>query len=303
VTPGNNAAEQTQFSTSLKVLAGLIVLTVVAYWSKLAVMSERWLSDPQYSHGYLVPLFAIGLLWLRKDLLKPNAFQPNWWGLPVLLGGITLRWVGAEYYLEWLDFISLIPCLFGIFLLVGGQNALRWSWPAIGFLFFMIPLPYSLETALREPLRMLGTSASTYLMQILGLPVLAEGNVIVLDDVRIGVVEACSGLRMLMIFFALTTAVALLSDRVLWERLLILFSAVPIALISNTARITVTGVLYMTGQTKLADLVFHDLAGWLMMPLALGLLWVELQLLDNLFITDDEQPLGFELADLLGKKK
>jgi exosortase/archaeosortase family protein len=92
--------------------------------------------------------------------------------------------------------------------------------------------------------------------------------------VRLGVVEACSGLSMLVVFFALCTAVAVLIRRPLWERLLIVAGAVPLALLANIIRIVVTGVLHKVAGPGLADLVFHDLAGWLMMPLALGLLWV-----------------------------
>jgi len=97
--------------------------------------------------------------------------------------------------------------------------------------------------------------------------------------VRLGVVEACSGLSMLVIFFALSTAVAIVVRRPLWERLLLVASAVPIALLCNIIRITVTGVLHKVAGAQLADYVFHDLAGWLMMPMALGMLWVELKIL------------------------
>ena len=143
--------------------------------------------------------------------------------------------------------------------------------------------------------RRIGTEASVYVMQTLGLPALAEGNVIVLDESRIGVAEACSGLRMLMIFFSLTTAVAMISRRPLWERLLVFFSAVPIALIANIGRITVTGTLYWMDYSELAEVVFHDVAGWLMMPFALLLLWIEFWLLSRLLIVEDDRPVTMEL--------
>lgn len=278
-------------------LAALLAAALVwANWTSLAAMSRKWAHDPQYSHGYLVPLFSVVLLWLRRDLLEPHKLRPNWWGLPILLIGIAVRLSGAYFYYEWFDFLSLIPCVAGIVLLVGGWHAIRWAWPAIGFLVFMIPLPYRLEGALRGPLRSIGTMASTYMMQTVGLPALAEGNVVVVNDVRIGVNEACSGLRMLMIFFALSTAVALLSDRPLWERAVIVLSAVPIALVTNITRITVTGLLYATGQDRLADLVFHDLAGWLMMPFALVLLGIELKLLSRLFLVEVRKPMAVGLT-------
>lgn len=258
-------------------------------------MARKWSTDPQYSHGYLVPLFAIGLLWLKRRDLDVDNIAPNWWGLPLLLTGVTLRLCGAFFYFDWLDAISLLPSLAGLVLLLGGWQLFRWAGPAVAFLFFMVPLPYSVEISMQYPLRRIGTEASVYVMQTLGLPALAEGNVIVLDESRIGVAEACSGLRMLMIFFSLTTAVAMISRRPLWERLLVVFSAIPIALIANIGRITVTGTLYWMDYSELAEVVFHDIAGWLMMPFALLLLWIEFWLLSHLFLIPDDHPFPLEL--------
>jgi exosortase len=152
------------------------------------------------------------------------------------------------------------------------------------FLFFMLPLPYRLEVALAQPLQRLATEVSTYTLQTVGFPALSEGNIILLNDTEIGVVEACSGLSMLVGFFALSTGAALLIRRSLGEKIIITLSAVPIAIITNIIRITVTGIMHETLGSRLANLVFHDLAGWLMMPLALGFLWIELQVLSHLLV-------------------
>ena len=116
------------------------------------------------------------------------------------------------------------------------------------------------------------------------MPALAEGNVIRLNEHEIGVVEACSGLRMMVVFFALATAVVLVTQRHWIDKTLIIASAIPIALISNITRVTATGIMYEVGQAELAQHFFHDVAGWLMMPLALGMLWVELKVMQYLFI-------------------
>jgi exosortase len=265
-------------------LAGLVLVLAWSYWTTFATLAHRWHHEPQYSHGYLVPVFSLILLWFRRDLLDWSVFRPNWLGLPLLLAGVASRLVGAYYYVEWFDDLSIVPTLAGLCLLFGGFAAFRWMWPAIGFLVFMIPLPYRLEVAMAHPLQRIATIASCYSMQTLGMPALSEGNVILLDEIRIGVVEACSGLRMLVIFFALSSAVAVLIDRPIWERCLIVVSAIPIALLSNLIRIVVTGILHRTANSELADWVFHDVAGWLMMPLALGMLWVELWILSRLFV-------------------
>jgi exosortase len=270
-------------SVAVAFLAALLCLTWV-YWPTLGEMAQRWARDPQYSHGYLVPAFALFLMWLRRGHLATGAFRPSWWGMPLLLGGIALRLIGTYYSFVWFEAISLLPCLAGLCLLAGGGKAWRWTWPAIAFLFFMVPLPYRLSDALAGPLQNFATTTSTFLLQVFGLPAIAEGNVIQLHEVELNIVEACSGLRMLVIFFALSTAVALLIRRPLWERILLVLSAIPIALFANVARITVTGVLHETVGSELANAVFHDLAGWLMMPLGLLLLALELKILGHLLL-------------------
>ncbi|HTU89272.1 MAG TPA: exosortase/archaeosortase family protein [Gemmataceae bacterium] len=268
----------------LLVPAVLVVVLLWAFAPTLAELGHRWSEDPQYSHGYLVPAFAIVLLWLRRDRCSRIAPSMSWWGLLPLGLGVALRFSGDYMYLDWLDAFSMLLCLVGLTVLVGGKAALRWAWPAIAFLGFMIPLPFSLEIALAHPLQRIATVSSTYALQTLGFPALASGNVIGINETRIGVVEACSGLSMLVIFFALSTAFSVLAPRPLWQKLLLAASAVPIALIANITRITVTGVMHETVGHKAANLVFHDLAGWLMMPFALILLWLELKILGNLVV-------------------
>ncbi|MBY0528429.1 MAG: exosortase/archaeosortase family protein [Gemmataceae bacterium] len=257
-----------------------------AYWPTLVDTARTWAHDPQYSHGYLVPLFALALLWFRRDRCPAIPLQPTWWGATVLALGLGLRLFGTYYFYVWLGTISFIPALAGLCLMIGGWAAWRWAWPSIAFIAFMLPLPYTLSIQLTGPLQELATTVCTFLLQTIGIPAIAEGNVILLSEVDIGIVEACSGLRMLVIFFALSTAVALLIRRPLGEKIVIALSAAPIALISNIIRITVTGVLHETVGSEIANMVFHDLAGWLMMPLALGMLWLELQFLARLWLPE-----------------
>jgi exosortase len=156
----------------------------------------------------------------------------------------------------------------------------------------MFPLPWSLERALLAPLQSLATDVSTFSLQTLGIEAYNDGgNRICIEELQLGVVDQCSGLRMTTIFLALSVAIVLLVRRSWWENLVILLSAVPIALTVNVVRITVTGVLYRTASSELAERVFHDWAGYMMMPLALALLWLELTILSHLFVeVDDSVP-------------
>ena len=148
----------------------------------------------------------------------------------------------------------------------------------------MVPLPYRAQAVLGGTLQRVATGASTYALQTLGVPAVAEGNVILLSEARLGVVEACNGLNMLVTFFALATGVAILSRRDWAERVVLVLSAVPIAVVANGVRITATGLLFEANRSDLARVVFHDLAGWLMMPLAVGILLVELRVLGRALI-------------------
>lgn len=252
------------------------------YWPTLTVLAERWSSDPQYSHGYLVPLFALALLWMRAP--REATFRPSWFGLPILAAGLLVRVLSIYRYNDWLDGLSMVVCVAGLLGLLGGWAVLRWAWPAVAFLLFMVPLPWTLEQALAHPLRTVATITSNYTLQTIGLPSVAEGHVILLRQTPLFVAEACSGLSMLVIFVALATAMAIVVRRPMWERLVIVLSAVPVAVLSNVARITVTGLMHEWVGREMADLVFHDLAGWLMMPFALAMLWLELCLLSKLFV-------------------
>lgn len=259
-----------------------------AFWPTLIELTQTWNSNPQYSHGFLVPVFAGILLWLRRDKLVIEDFRPSLWGVGLLALAIGLRLLGTYFHFVSIEQASLVPCVAGLVLLVSGWAGWRWAWPAVLFLAFMIPLPHRVAVSMSEPLQRLATMTSTFVMQTLGLPALAEGNVILLEEHEIGIVEACSGLRMLVVFFALSTAMVLVVRRHWIDKTVIVASAVPIALVSNIFRVTATGMMYYAGYSEMASTFFHDVAGWLMMPLALGMLWVELKVL-GVLLTDPPQ--------------
>jgi exosortase len=267
---------------SLLLRAALAFGVVVwAYWTTFVAIVECWVSDPQYSHGFLVPIFAAYLLWSRRGRLAEGELTPCWWGVVIVLTGAGLRFAGHIFYQPWLDAGSLLVVLAGLAVAAGGWRMLSWAAPAILFLAFMLPLPYRFQTMLGGTLQSAATAASTYALQTLGVPAVAEGNVILLSEARLGVVEACSGLTMMVTFFALATGVAMLVHRSRVEKVVIFLSAVPIAVMANVVRITATGLLTEANRSDLARTTFHDLAGWLMMPLALAALIGELYFLSR----------------------
>jgi exosortase len=275
-------------------LPGTVLAAVLlwAYWPVMSGLAERWYDDPQYSHGFLVPLFAAFLLWRRRDRLLAARRAPSWLGVPLLLTAGLMRVIGGYYYSPWLEQMSLLPALAGLTLVAWGSAALAAAGPALAFLIFMVPLPGRLDKALAGPLQQAATLAATNVLQTLGLFAQSEGNVILLSDYELGIVEACSGLRMLTVFLATSAAVALLMQRSLRQRVIVVLSAVPVALLCNVTRIAVTGVMHETVGHEIANRVYHNLAGWLMAPLALACLAAELLILGRLFITEPEAPLS-----------
>lgn len=270
------------------VIAIVAVLSYV-YWPTFRLLVRIW-EQPDYSHGYLVPGFACFLLWVRRDKMPQGEWRGSWWGVFLIaLSAVSYLLAGVLGFNLIIAF-SILPCVAGIALLLGGWPMIAWAWPAILFLGFMIPLPEAIETMARLPLQRLAAIASTYLLQTLGLPAVANGNVIQLSEYPINVAEACSGLRMLMTSVALTFGLAFVLKRPVWERLIVLASAVPIALVVNVIRITVTGLCHEYLGAEIADKVFHTMAGYLMMPLAVALLWLEISILTRLTIEPHEGP-------------
>jgi exosortase len=261
----------------------VLAATAYAFWPTLARLYSKWIADPQYSHGLLVPLFAAGLLWTKRDRFPASARPAPLPGLALLALAVAGRVLGGVIYFEWLEAFSLLPFLAGLLLIFGGYSVVKWAGPAVAFLFFMIPMPYRVEIQLGAPLQRAATIASTYVLQTLGQPALADGNTILIKEFKLGIVEACSGLRMLVTFVTFSTAVCMVVQKPASDKLLILLSAIPIALVVNITRIVVTGWMYLHVDGQTAHLFFHDLAGWFMMPMALGLLWVELWVLRHLF--------------------
>lgn len=278
---------QPEQSGPLRMVAVLAGLLVFSYWPGLLNAKASW-NNPQYSHGWIVPLFAVAILFWWRQPITPVAVSARLAGLGLLVASLALRLLVARYRIITIDMYTFVPALAGVVLMGGGWSMFRWAWPPIGFLIFMYPLPDEATRYLLGPLQTMATMVSTYAIQTLGVDAIREGNQIVVGERHLGVVDACSGLRMLTIFIALSVAIVMLGDLEWYESLVIMGSAIPIALVVNAIRITLTGVMY-TINPDIAEKIFHDWAGYFMMPMALGLLYLVQTLLSVLFVIDDTQ--------------
>jgi exosortase len=258
-------------------------LLLWAYWPTLITMGSKWWTDPQYSQGFLIPLIAGLLLYLRRVALRAAVGQPDPRGFVLLALGLGLHVLSGRLYVDSIDGLSLLPALAGLIWLAGGLELLLVAWPAVAFLAFMVPLPFTLEANVSLPLQRLATKGSTFLLQTLGFPALAEGNIIILSNSRIGVVDACSGLSMLLVVVALAVAFAIIVRPPWLDRIVLIASALPLAVFVNILRITATGIVQETMGTQGPEEIAHEWAGWLMMPAACGLFILEIWLLRVLF--------------------
>lgn len=286
---------QKESQTAWLIFGGLVVLVTYCYLNMLSYSAMSW-KDPLYSHGYLVPLFSAFLFMVRRRPLTVVEPNERWIGLGILAASLLVRLVASYLDMNPLDRLSYIGALLGVCQMVGGTSMLKWASPAVGFLVFMFPLPSVLEHTVLLFLQKLAAVCSTWVLQLLGAPALRDGNRIMIDQLPLEVADACSGLRMSTIFGAMSVAMAILINRPWWDRLTILLSAIPIALVTNIIRITVTALLYMAfPNSDLVHLLVHNWAGLAMMPVALGLLWIELQVLERITIpieTDDYAAFG-----------
>ena len=273
----------------------LLAVLTFGYWNMLTYTSNSWSND-LYSHGWIVPLFTGYLFWIRRQRLTNVPLLERWIGLGILAVFLVLRLYGSYNDKDWLDRLTYIGALLGIVQMVGGTKMLRWAGPAAAFLLFMFPLPSKIEHTVLLNLQRVAAIASTWTLQALGAPALRDGSRIVIDQLPLDVADACSGLRMGTIFGAMSVALALIIDRPWWDRLTILVMAIPVALVTNIIRITATALLYMSfPESEAIKHYVHDWAGLAMMPIAMGFLWLELQILSRITVpieTDDYAAFG-----------
>ncbi len=257
----------------------------------MKLLVHIWSTQPDMSHGFFVPLVSLWLLWFRADLAPKRYEVGGWWpfviGLAIVSLGVSVRCTGILFRSATVETWSLLPVALGMVIAVGGFKGLRWAWPSVLFLAFMFPLPAAIGGMFGAKLQAMATLASNFTLQLVGVPAVAEGNVIWLSTQPLGVAEACNGLRMLTAFFAISVAACFILDRPIWQKLALLISAPVIGVVANVFRITLIGVVYEQGPSESMAAFVHDLAGWLMMPLAIVMLIVELWVLSGLVLPEE----------------
>ena len=251
------------------VLSGLVLALYAPVLQRLVL---QWWLDPNYGHGFLVPVFAGYLLWEGRSRWQQVALAPSNTGMLVMwlaIGMLIAGTLGAELFVSR---FSLLVLVVGMVLFLAGWGMLRAVAFPLGYLLLMIPLPTIIYNQVTFPLQLIASRLAAACLEVVQVPVLREGNLLVLPNYTLEVVEACSGVRSLMSLVALAVAYGYVVESRQWARALLVVLMLPIAVATNAVRVVVTGVLtYMFGPES-AEGFFHLFSGWLIFLVALLLM-------------------------------
>ena len=251
----------------------LAVVAGVLYASVLVGLIRQWHYDANYSHGFLVPVFVSYLIWRKREALSSLRSHPSLFGLFIVLGSLGILFVGQIGAELFLTRISLLGTILGLFLYFCGWATLRVLVFPLCFLLLMIPLPALIHNQIVFPLQLLASRfATTCLEGIRVVPVLREGNILILPNCTVQVLEACSGIRSLISLLALSLGYSYLAERNAVIRALLVLAMVPVAIVSNGIRVMGIAVLAYYWGAKLADGFFHWFSGWAIFLAAIILL-------------------------------
>lgn len=257
-------------------VAAILLLTAWLYTPILIRLFLQWVGhhhDPNFQHGIFVPIFAAFVIWQDRERLREIPSSPSWAGLVlVVLSMITLI-VGDLGVENFLSRVSLLILLAGLIILFQGWaffRAVLFPW---AFLILMIPIPNLVIQRVNFPLQLVASRLATNLLQLVGVPVFREGNLIQLAAMPLDVAEACSGIRSLLSLVTLSIIYGYLLETRMWVRVALTVLAVPIAVVANSFRIFGTGLLVQAGHPDAAEGFYHALSGVLIFAVALTLLF------------------------------
>ncbi len=253
-------AHRSQSLLPTLILGGLVL---ALYAPTVQRLVSQWWHDPNYGHGFIVPLFAGYVLWRERTCWQKVPLEPSNFGLLVMLAAIALLVAGTLGAELFVSRFSLIVLLGGMVLFLAGRKKLRALAFPLGYLVLMIPLPAILYNQITFPLQLVASRFAATCLEVVRVPVLREGNLLILPNYTLEVVEACSGIRSLMSLVALAIAYGYLVEKRCWVRGVLVALMLPIAVVSNGLRVVGTGVLTYAIGPQSAEGFFHLFSGWL----------------------------------------
>jgi exosortase len=271
---------------TLAFFASCLVL-IAFFWSYRSGLVELWsllLRSDEYSAGLFVPFLCAYILWSRRQDIAQCPIRPSIWGLFAFIVAQAIRLFGLFFMYGSAERLSIILSIAALVLLLFGWQLFRKVSTILLFLCLMLPWPNRIKEVVALPLQEWATLSAVFCLEVIGYAVTQDGHTIDMGDVSVAVLEACNGLRMITAFFVINGLVVLLVKRAWWEKLFILASSLPIALLCNTVRLAITAMFFTVLEGEYWEKIFHDFGGYAMMPLALAAVVGELWLLAKLTV-------------------
>ena len=253
------------------ILSGLVFLL---YAPILRHLVEQWWTDPNYGHGFFIPLFSGYVLWRERSRWTKCEIKPSAFGFVVMLGGAGLLLLGSLGAELFISRFSLLVLLAGMILFLAGWKTLRVVSFPLGYLVWMIPVPVIIFNQITFPLQLVASRLAAAGLELVQVPVLRDGNVLVMSNYSLEVVEACSGIRSLTTLIALAVAYGYLAEPRRWQRYVLACLMIPIAVVTNAMRILGTGMLAHRYGPTIAEGFLHGFSGWLIFVSALVLMFL-----------------------------
>jgi exosortase len=271
MTPALRAPVKAPFAYTPVFFFGLLIL--LCYAPAVRSLVGDWIHNDDMGHGFFVPAVAGYIIWQERDELKKIPLRTNWWGLLVVLFGAAQSIIATLGVERFLSASALVVTITGAVLLLGGTPLLKKVAFPIFLLCFMVPLPALVFNSLTFPLQILASQLADLALKALGVPVLREGNILELPNQKLSVVEACSGIRSLLSLTFLSLVYGYFFEKKMWIRVMLFVATVPIAILANGSRVTITGILTQI-KPEFAEGFFHESTGWVIFMIALGILLI-----------------------------
>jgi|TARA_R100001143_G_scaffold44583_1_gene39908 exosortase D (VPLPA-CTERM-specific) len=265
--------------TGMFILA--LTLAIIAYWSGLSEAVSRWMIQEEYSHGFLIPLVTLFILWEKRHLISSAMGPPMWSGVVLIFIALGIFFVGEISALYLLIQYSFILVLLGLSMITVGK-ATKYTYVPILLLLFAIPLPYVVEVLLTAKLQLFSSWIGVQVIRLFQIPVFLEGNIIDLGVYKLQVVEACSGLRYLFPLMSLGFIAAYFYQAAFWKRATVFLMTIPITILMNSFRIGVIGVMVDNWGISMAEGFLHDFEGWIIFMACAALLFLLVVLLEKI---------------------
>jgi exosortase len=267
--------------------AVVVVLATWLYGPFALRMASQWWQDPNYTHGFFVPVFSLFLLWERRAKLATLRINPAWSGLVILLFALMTLVVGTIKSGFFLYRLSVLLFVAGMVVFLAGWKHLEAISFPLAFLVLMIPSSTLMEQ-ITFPLQIIASKTASFLLMLAGVPAIREGNIILLPNAQLEVAEACSGIRSLFSLLTLTIVYGYLAETEIGVRVLLAFMAVPVSVFANALRIAFTGLMVEGWGVGRAEGTIHALSGWLVFVASLALMFLLHRLVQMLWLGPTE---------------